>query len=82
MIVMSSMNGTDLAPGTGGLSLNYLRFSVSLRCSKESLDCILAVLLALTQPLLNHHRLVQTRVLGLPCVQVWCVGDHCGNNFR
>ena len=25
MIVMSSMNGTDLAPGTGGLSLDYFK---------------------------------------------------------
>ena len=26
MIVMSSMNGTALAPDTGGLSLNYFKF--------------------------------------------------------
>ena len=56
MTVMSSMNETALAPG----------FSVSLCCTKEGLDCILAVLPALTQPLPNLHHLVQTEVLGVP----------------
>ena len=39
---------------------------MSLPCSKVGLDCILAVLPALTQPLPNLHHLVQTGVLGVP----------------
>ena len=66
MTVMSSMNETALAPGTGGLALNYLVSSVSLRCSKVGLDCILAVLPALTQPLPNLHHLEQIGVWGVP----------------
>ena len=43
-----------------------LESSVSLRCSKVGLDCILSVLPALTQPLPSLHHLVQTGVLGVP----------------
>ena len=51
MTVMSSMNETALA---------------RLCCSKERLDFILAVLLALTQPLPNLLHLMKTRGLEVP----------------
>ena len=44
MTVMSSMNETALAPGTGGLALPSFKISREPALQKEGLDCIHDVL--------------------------------------